>query len=1404
MKPKSTLSHFLASICGSLLPFSIAHASTLYWDANGVTAGQTDGAGTWLSTNQWWNGSANTTWASGDAAVFGLGGAGGAVSLASPTTLESLTLGFYTGTYTLGTAGQAITLNNGINKFGGQTGDVTISSPLILAGAQTWTNNSIGAINLGGATTLSGNLTIDGSGIINSVATAAAIGGTGNIIKNGTGQFNFSAGGTAPTHTFTGDIVVNGGSIGFQDSSVLTGRNVHLTDGYLGGRSTSGFTWTGGLGTGANQIRITGGTSGLSGEGSASSAFQIGAGGSTLIWGASGEGSATGYFNPTVLLLNGNHRMNSTGKGSLNNAIDLNGTTRTITSTQVTDGASTSGFTVSGAITTSSGTAGLVKTGTGNLILTADNTYNGATTIRSDNAYSTTTAPYLVTAPGSITLSGANGRISNTSALNLTAGGTLRMVSTNAQNTVDRLNSAAIAVSGGGGLWWENTAGANSFAETVGNVTVNSGTFNVNLTTNQTAAGSQTLTLGSLTRNGTSSVAFSAGGTGPQVSGNKNMIVVSGSGTTTPGEIIGSWATTGTAPNAQTDYAVYTSNHVTSLANAASAQSSWSTTHAATSNYTLSNASGTSADGRLTATRKINTLRNTTALGGSASFNASSDVVTLTGNSFADGDVVLLGSSVNGLTFGVPYFVRDKSGDTFKLALTSGGTAVDITAATATTITGGLTLGANNLGTFGILNGSATPLVIGGSTGSITLPTAGAGQLHINTGAGAINNNAPIIDNGGALTLVKSGNPAVNITNNNYSTQGTLVLNGVNTYTGDTIINGGTLRIGTNAFTNGASLGGAGGNYAGNIQINGGGLLYVSTNAAQNYSGVISGDGSLMKTHNGTLTLSGANTYTGRTSISPTTTTGAGVLVVSSFNSVNGGTPLLASSSLGAPTTVANGTIDLGGPANIQGSATLRYTGSGETTDRVINIRFGSATDRTIETNGTGLLKFTSPFTFENIGQATGTNVRLQGTGNGEIVGGLPSAGGYAVIKSGSGTWTIGGPVGSTNKFEVSAGTLVATHTQALGAAIGNGVASGPTIGGSGTISLRNNSNVTFGVAGTGYNINNSASGATINVDRVSGTGSNTLTAGNLTTTSVATTWQLNFTGANGVSLNAGTLTTPTAALGANTISNSITGGGSLTLAGITGGGTGATSSLNFNGNGNTTVTGAITQTATAQSLTKNGTGTLRLNGTSTYTGTTTVSAGVLAVNGSLANTTTTVSSATSSRLQGSGSIGGSVTVGSNGTLAAGNSIESLGVGSLSLTNGSTFEHEIFDNSSTGADLVYSSGDLSLTGTVTLSLLDLGTYLWQVNDKLTLISYTGTLTANSLFSYADGNDGLLADGEIFTFDGVQWVFDYDDTLEGTNYTGDSAGTFVTMTVVPEPRAALLGGLGLLMLLRRRR
>jgi len=47
-----------------------------------------------------------------------------------------------------------------------------------------------------------------------------------------------------------------------------------------------------------------------------------------------------------------------------------------------------------------------------------------------------------------------------------------------------------------------------------------------------------------------------------------------------------------------------------------------------------------------------------------------------------------------------------------------------------------------------------------------------------------------------------------------------------------------------------------------------------------------------------------------------------------------------------------------------------------------------------------------------------------------------------------------------------------------------------------------------------------------------------------------------------------------------------------------------------------------------------------------------------------------------------------------------------------------------------------------------------------------------------------------------------WTIDYNDTTAGLN--GGVGNSYITITAVPEPAAALLGGLGMLALLRRRR
>jgi autotransporter-associated beta strand protein len=216
-------------------------------------------------------------------------------------------------------------------------------------------------------------------------------------------------------------------------------------------------------------------------------------------------------------------------------------------------------------------------------------------------------------------------------------------------------------------------------------------------------------------------------------------------------------------------------------------------------------------------------------------------------------------------------------------------------------------------------------------------------------------------------------------------------------------------------------------------------------------------------------------------------------------------------------------------------------------------------------------------------------------------------------------------------------------------------------------------------------------------------------------------------------------------------------------------------------------------------SVIKTGTGTADLTGHNTYSGSTTVSEGRLLVNGSITGGGT-VSVAPGATLGGSGSIAGPLNV--SGVLSPGTSLAGFASGAVAMTTGSTFLYEATDDSSAGADLMVANGSLSLTE-VTLDVananLDLST--WLVGAKLTLISYHGSITSG-FTGYAD--DTVYTGG---IFGSNQWQFNYNDTSHGNNFTGDiplDATSFVTFTVVPEPHTALLGGLGFLALLRRRR
>ena len=152
----------------------------------------------------------------------------------------------------------------------------------------------------------------------------------------------------------------------------------------------------------------------------------------------------------------------------------------------------------------------------------------------------------------------------------------------------------------------------------------------------------------------------------------------------------------------------------------------------------------------------------------------------------------------------------------------------------------------------------------------------------------------------------------------------------------------------------------------------------INANAATAASGVISGTGSLIKGGANTLTLSNANTYTGSTTVTN------GTLSINSILDVNAG-----ASAVGAPTTALDGTISMG---NATTATVLTYTGTGHSSNRVINLA-GTTGGVTFNQSGaSGLLKFTSPFTATGNGAKTLT---LQGStaGTGEISGAIVNNG---------------------------------------------------------------------------------------------------------------------------------------------------------------------------------------------------------------------------------------------------------------------------------------------------------------------------------------------------------------------------------------------------------------------------
>lgn len=127
--------------------------------------------------------------------------------------------------------------------------------------------------------------------------------------------------------TYSGPTIVNNGAEVMFTNGDLTpnpNTNVQLNDGVLSRYNSSTISRT--LGTGAGGLQVLGGESGFSGTKTLTVALD---GGAEVVWGGSGEGLATGYFNPNSLVLAA-PSANVWGRTNFTNPLDLNGAMRTI------------------------------------------------------------------------------------------------------------------------------------------------------------------------------------------------------------------------------------------------------------------------------------------------------------------------------------------------------------------------------------------------------------------------------------------------------------------------------------------------------------------------------------------------------------------------------------------------------------------------------------------------------------------------------------------------------------------------------------------------------------------------------------------------------------------------------------------------------------------------------------------------------------------------------------------------------------------------------------------------------------------------------------------------------------------------------------------------------------------
>jgi fibronectin-binding autotransporter adhesin len=848
-------------------------------------------------------------------------------------------------------------------------------------------------------------------------------------------------------------------------------------------------------------------------------------------------------------------------------------------------------YVASGSTLNYSGTGGIALGQTGNFDIV------GTATIGS--AMSGSTFGINMTGGGNLTLAGATVYTGNTTVSSGTLNLNFSATGAPATNIINNTaNSSALVMGGGTLLLTGNASTTNS--QQFNGTTFNAGGSAITLTANATANPLK-LSLGAITHNTGGTVVFTL----------PNETTTTPFGQATTNGILTSTGVTNSLLGNGGGWAIVYNN-------------STAASNGTANGYTYATDSGTSPNLIIAPyTAATAESSNTSAWGGIVSGGSGTVNYDISAAFAAGSSETGLGRNINTIRYTGSGLAQESNGTGFILE-TNG----ILNAGTGLFAIGGGTFG------LGIQIGANDELVLAAETAGITInnsienngATGGSALTGGTTGGTA-----------SALTIMGAGGNAV-------------TLAGADTYTGFTTVASGTLQLGvanaipgtavsTVTVASGATLNMAGfsdtiDGLAGTGTVNN--TLASSTptltigneGSGGAFSGVIentAGILALTKTGAGVETLSGANSYSGATSVT------AGTLSITGSNS--GG---------GSYSVSAGGNLTIGSNAGTVSASTVTLANSGTTT---------------VNLNGGVLLVGTSVST-------TGFNANTALNFNGgtlksnaaiTVSGGLPinilsggatidSSGGNITFSSGlayatgSGNLTIQGgntvTVSDTAANESGNLTVTGSGTKwTLNSASGTTSAGLLTINTGATVDMSANTFTTGGLTGAGTLTDSGTS----KVFSITGSASNSF-SGNITGSTALT---VNTTGAGTQTLsgnnsysgtttiNAGTLILGNALAAQNSaltvsstnglaFNNTLSGGSTYTIGSLAGASTFALTDVNSNNvalsvggdNTGTTYSGAMTG---GGSLTKTGTGTLTLssvNGSSAYTGSTTVSGG--------------------------------------------------------------------------------------------------------------------------------------------------------------------------------------------------